>query len=367
MAFVFAGGGTGGHVVPALAVAREMNRRGDRVLFIGTREGIEAKLVPEAGFSLELIEIGGLQRVGASKFVRSLWQLPRAVWHSMRILDRAGARAVFSMGGFVAGPVVLAAVWRRIPVVAMEPNAIPGFVNRAMGRFLERVLTAMPGTESHFPEDRCELTGVPVREAFFAVPPPAGPFTVLITGGSQGSRTLNRAFRESWPIFQARGPLVRFLHQAGPREAESLARDYAATGLAGEVTAFIPDMPAAFADAHLIVGRAGANAVAELTAAGRPSILVPFPFAADDHQTANAAAMERAGAAIRIRDAELTGERFHAAIETLAADPVRRDAMASAAKSLARPGAAARAAELLREAAKTVPFQVDTARESRNN
>jgi UDP-N-acetylglucosamine--N-acetylmuramyl-(pentapeptide) pyrophosphoryl-undecaprenol N-acetylglucosamine transferase len=282
-----------------------------------------------------------------------LWQLPLSARTCAGILKRRRADALFSMGGFVAGPAVLAGVWLRIPVVAMEPNAMPGFVHRVMARWIDFALLGMPGAAAWFPEGRSAVTGVPVRAAFFAAgAPAAGKQVVLITGGSQGSRTLNRAFREAWPLFAAHGPAVRFLHQSGAGEAEALARDLAATGLDGAVSAFVADMPGAFGQASLIVGRAGANAVAEIAAAGKPAILVPFPFAADDHQTANARALEQAGAAVLIADAELDGKRLHEAIAGLMQDPQRLERMGLAARALARPDAAAKAADVLEEAAK---------------
>src|ERR1041384_406829 len=190
--FVMAGGGTGGHVAPALAVARELRARGHSVIFIGTRRGMEAKLVPAENFPIEWIEIGGLKSVGIRKTLSTLAELPWSVWQAGRMVDRASpVAAVFSTGGFVAGPVLLAALWKRLPVVVMEPNAIPGFTHRRLARFVARALVSFPETAKWFPEAVTEVTGMPVREEFFAIAPKpsGGKLTVLITGGSQGSRT----------------------------------------------------------------------------------------------------------------------------------------------------------------------------------
>jgi UDP-N-acetylglucosamine--N-acetylmuramyl-(pentapeptide) pyrophosphoryl-undecaprenol N-acetylglucosamine transferase len=204
--FIMAGGGTGGHVIPALAVARELRARGHSPLFIGTQRGMEAKLVGEENFPMEWIEIGGLNRVGLKRTAITLADLPLSVWQAARVLDRAKPAAIFSMGGYVAGPVLLAALWKRLPVVVMEPNAIPGLTHRRLARFVARALVSFPETARWFPKDRTEVTGLPVREEFFQVSrkPRAAMLTVLITGGSQGSRTLNRAVEESWPLWKNR-------------------------------------------------------------------------------------------------------------------------------------------------------------------
>jgi len=355
--------------MPLLAVARELARRGRDVLFIGTPQGLEARLVPEAGFPIEWIEIGGLQRVGWRRVLRTAFQLPASVARCWRILQRCDARAVFSLGGYVAGPVVSAAMLRGLPVVLMEPNAIPGLVNRAASRLVYRALLGLPGAASYFPPGRSEVTGVPVRDEFFALPPktPAAELSVLITGGSRGSRTLNRAFRESWPLFRAANAPVRFFHQSGHDGAEALARDFAASGLRGEVLAFIRDMPAAFATADLIVGRSGAGAVAELAAAGKASLLVPFPFAAGGHQQKNAEALVRAGAAGMALDAEMTGARLFQEVMCFVNDRARLERMGHAAKALGRPGAARRAAEVLELAVQNPHKRVDSGLESRKN
>jgi UDP-N-acetylglucosamine--N-acetylmuramyl-(pentapeptide) pyrophosphoryl-undecaprenol N-acetylglucosamine transferase len=347
--FLMAGGGTGGHVIPGLAVARELRTRGHKVFFVGTDRGLEAKLVPAEGFELKKINIGGLNRVGASQKLATLLRLPLVTLGCRKFQ----AKAVFSMGGYAAGPPVMAALLRRIPVVVMEPNAVPGFTNRIIGRFVSRALIAFPETAAHFPRGRTEVTGLPVRDDFFRIPPkpPGDVLNILITGGSQGSKTLNRAGRESWPLFRAADLPVRIVHQTGPAGFEEMRARFAESGLPGEIVPFLSDMPSAFAEADLVVSRSGAGAVSELAAAGRPSILVPFPFAADDHQTRNAEAMQRGGAARMVRDSEMSGEKLFAAIRELADSSDALARMGQAARQFAKPGAARRAADILEEVA----------------
>jgi len=366
-----AGGGSGGHVIPALAVARELRQRGHEVFFIGTERGLEARLVPAEGFSLEKIQIGGLKRVGMRQTIATLWQLPAGVFRSFEVMRRRGVGAVFSMGGYVAGPPVLAAVLSGRPLVIMEPNAIPGFTNRWIGRFVSHALISFSETARFFPPGRTDQTGVPVREEFFALPPrqTGSTITVLITGGSQGSRTLNRAARESWPLFRDSGLPVRLLHQTGRAEFDALANTFAESGVKGDISAFIADMPAAFAAADLVVCRAGAGAVAEVAAAGKPSVLVPFPFAADQHQLKNAQAFERAGAALLVTDDELTGMKLFEIVRDFASEPSKLERMGAAARGLARPGAARKAAEILEQAAagKRRDIFIDSGPRYRNN
>jgi UDP-N-acetylglucosamine--N-acetylmuramyl-(pentapeptide) pyrophosphoryl-undecaprenol N-acetylglucosamine transferase len=255
------------------------------------------------------------------------------------------------MGGYVAGPPVLAALLRGIPVVVMEPNAVPGLTNRRIARWVKRALVSFEETARFFPKGRTELTGLPVREEFFRIPAkPAGDeFTVLITGGSQGSRTLNEAAQQSWPLFREARIPVRLIHQTGVAMHEAVAADFAKSGLAGEITPFIADMPAAFAAADLVVCRSGAGAVSELAAAGKPSVLIPFPFAADQHQLKNAQAFERAGAARMSLDRDWSGPRFFEAVRDLHEDRARLRSMGECARKLAHPGAALRAAEIVME------------------
>jgi UDP-N-acetylglucosamine--N-acetylmuramyl-(pentapeptide) pyrophosphoryl-undecaprenol N-acetylglucosamine transferase len=281
-------------------------------------------------------------------------QLPVSTLYAGRLMKDRRVAAVFSMGGYVAGPPVIAALVRRVPIVVMEPNAVPGFTNRRIARYVRRALISFPETARYFPRGRTELTGLPVREEFFSIParPRGGRFTVLITGGSQGSRSLNQAARQSWPLFRESGLAVRIVHQSGPAACDEWRAAFEQSGLDGEVLPFIADMPAAFAEADLVVCRSGAGAVAELAAAGKPSILSPFPFAADQHQLLNAEAFARAGAARLIEDRAMTGERLFETVARMSADPDELARMGAAARDLAHPGAARRAADVLEEVAR---------------
>jgi UDP-N-acetylglucosamine--N-acetylmuramyl-(pentapeptide) pyrophosphoryl-undecaprenol N-acetylglucosamine transferase len=354
-----AGGGTGGHVIPAIAVAREVVKAGHDVLFVGTERGVESRLVPAAGFELQKIRVGGIKNLGVATKLSSAWRLMAETAGQLNHFSTLKPAAVFSMGGYVAGPPVVAALMKRVPLVVMEPNAVPGVTNRWIGSRVTRALIAFEETRRFFPEGRTELTGLPVREEFFNLPAKldSPEFTVLITGGSQGSQRLNNAARESWPLFRDAGLPVRLIHQTGRAMHEELEAEFARTGLKGEVLPFIPDMPAAFAEADLIVCRSGAGAVSELAAAGKPSVLIPFPFAADDHQLKNAQAFEKAGAALLSRDAGWNAQAFFQAVTSLYGDRPKLRSMGDSARKLAHPGAARRAAEIL----------IDIAQKHRNN
>jgi len=348
-----AGGGTGGHVIPAISVARVLRERGHAVTFIGTKRGLEAKLVAEAGFRIEWIEIGGLKGLGAVRRARTLIQIPVSVARVRSIMRRIRPGAVFSMGGYVAGPVVIAAALGRVPIVMMEPNAVPGATNRYAGRWVARALLNFEETAKWFPPGRTEVTGMPVRREFFGLPakPPGNAITVLITGGSQGSQNLNRAARESWPLFRSVPFALRLIHQTGPAQHTEIAADFAKTGLDGEVVPFIQDMPGAFARSDVVICRSGAGAIAELAAAGKPAILVPFPFATDNHQQKNAEALVRAGAARMVLDRDMNGARLFDEVASLAAEPAELERLATAVRQFAKPNAAARAADILEEVA----------------
>jgi UDP-N-acetylglucosamine--N-acetylmuramyl-(pentapeptide) pyrophosphoryl-undecaprenol N-acetylglucosamine transferase len=349
--FIMAGGGTGGHVTPALAVARVLKEHGHSPVFIGTERGMEAQLVPAAGFPIEWIEAGRVKGAGIGGMVRTALRLPSALSRVLRYFDKHKPAAVFSMGGFVAAPVVAAAVLRKVPLVVMEPNAMPGAANRYAGRFVAKALLSFPEAERYFPSGRTERSGMPVRREFFLLPPKPREetVTVLITGGSQGARTLNRAARESWPLFRESAAQVRFLHQTGAGDFEEIRRDFAESGIAGEVMPFISDMPAAFGASDIVVCRSGAGTCAELAAAGKAAILVPYPYAADQHQLKNAEAFAKAGAARLVLNQDMNGRRLFEEIVSLHSSREEIARLGEAARQFAKPGAAERAAAVLEE------------------
>ena len=353
--FLIAAGGTGGHVLPALQVARELSRRGHSCLFIGTERGQEGRLVPEAGFALEFLRSGALKGVSIGRRLRTLAEGPASLFAADAILERHAPAAMMSLGGYAAGPLLVMAVLRNVPVLILEPNAMPGLAHRLAGPFASRAMVGFPPAVKYFHHERVEIGGIPIREEFFSVPPKRHepPFTILITGGSQGARRLNQAAVESLPVWKERRMLarVRFVHQTGAADYEEVRSAYEAQGVAAEVSPFITDMPGAFAEADLVVCRAGASALAELAAAGKASILVPYPFAADQHQLRNAQAMEAAGAARVVTDAEWNGRRFVQECETVLKSRSILATMEQAARGQARPGAARRAADLLEQLA----------------
>ncbi len=355
--WVIAGGGTGGHVTPALALGEELRRRGEQVLFIGSERGLEARLVPEAGF--ELVCLPSQQVMGRSVLGRARGALGilGSVGRARRELKRCGADAVLSVGGYAAMPAALAAATRRTPLFLVEPNAVPGRVNRLCARFARRVFVGFEaaGKALGGASARSECTGVPLRaglvEAFAEAGAagsggrrkPHAPFHLLVFGGSQGARQINRALMRAAPHLADLG--VEVFHQAGEADREGVLTAYADAGLPVEVVAFEGNMPARYAWADIAVCRSGALTVAELALAGLPALLVPYPYAADDHQAANARELERAGAARRLEDVEDSdecGARLAGILGVLFAAPERLVAMGDAARSLARPEAAAR-------------------------
>jgi len=354
--FVIAAGGTGGHVIPALETARELRRRGHRCVFVGSSRGMENRLVPEAGFELERVEIGALNAVSLARRLTTLAQAPRSLWQAAAILRKHRPDAALSLGGYASGPLSAVALMTGVPLAVLEPNAYPGMANRWVGRFAKYALLGFDEASRWFPKGRAETCGVPVRAEFFDIKPRRGGKTlsVLITGGSQGSRTLNRAGVEAARLWHStKVPVgLRILHQTGVKEYNIVQSAYEAlAGSAPEIelraTPFIDDMPSAFAEADLVVSRAGASALAEVAAAGRAALLIPFPYAADQHQMRNARAAEAAGAGRVVADDEWTGERMKSEIEAVLAEPERLAEMQHAARAMARPGAAGAVADRL--------------------
>ena len=347
--FLIAAGGTGGHLFPGIAVADELRRRDPdtRVVFAGTPRGLESRIVPRAGYELVLLPILPLNGIGLARTVKGVLALPRALWQAGALVRRLRPRAVLGIGGYAGGPVVLLAALQRVPTVILEPNAKPGFTNRVLRPFVDRCACSYPEAAREFGA-KGVITGNPVRGGFATLPPKEHrePYSLLVFGGSQGSRILNQAMLAALPFLP--GPArLRIVHQTGEAMRGEVAAAYVAAGREAEVTAFLDDMEARFGQADLVVSRSGATSCAELTAAGKASVLVPFAQAADDHQRSNARAMEAAGASRMVEEKDLTGERLAAAVGECLAEPQRLRAMEDAARTLGKADAAARVADLL--------------------
>lgn len=347
MRAILAGGGTGGHVIPALAIAHELRARyAAEVAFIGTARGIETRLVPRAGYELKLIEVGALKNVSLATRARTIFALPLAIVKSWRILRSFRPDVVIGVGGYASGPAMLAAALRRIPTVAFEPNFVPGFANRLIAPMVKAAAVQFPETARSF--RNAHVTGIPVRREFFEIPPrpEGGPPALLVFGGSQGAHAINTVMIASLTALAARVPGLRILHQTGERDYNEAQAAYLHAGLPDEVSPFIEKMPEAFARADLLLCRSGASTVAEVTAAGKPAVFIPFPRAADDHQRRNAEALAKRGAAQLVPESELTSERLVDVVASLLNDRARLRQMGEEARKLAHPQAAEEIADL---------------------
>ena len=355
---VIAGGGTGGHLYPGIAVARELlRRRPDAVVtFAGTSRGIESRVVPREGFQLDLLRSAGLKATSLAARLRGLGLLPLSGVDAWRILSRRTPDVVIGVGGYSSGPVVLAAAVRGIPTMLLEQNAVPGLTNRLLARVVRAAAVTFESTVSFFGR-RGFVAGNPVRPEFFASVNGGarhdGAPRILIFGGSQGAHAINMAMVAAAPRLAAAGG-VDVTHQTGERDVDVVRRAYADAGLQARVEPFLFTMDREMTRADVIVCRAGATTIAELTAAGRAAILVPLPTAADDHQRKNAEVLAQAGAAELIEQKDLTGELLAERVLALARDATRRTAIAEAARRFAKPDAARvivdRALELAGEA-----------------
>ena len=347
MRAILAGGGTGGHVIPAIAIAQQLrDNYGAEAIFIGTERGIETRLVPEAGFQLRLIDVGQLNRVSLATRIRTLTALPMAVAASWGIMTEFRPDVVVGVGGYASGPAMLAAALRGTASLIFEPNVVPGFANRMVAPMAKAAAVHFEQTCRWF--QNCEVTGVPVRREFFDIPrrAPGSTPTLLLFGGSQGSRALNRVLVESLPALAERVPGILVIHQTGERDYEQIQAEYLKVSIRAEVSPFITDMASAFAGADLIVCRSGASTVAEIAAAGKAAIFVPLPTAADDHQRRNAETLAARNAALMIRESELSSARLVEAVSTLIMDRPRLEAIGAAARHLAHADAAAHIARM---------------------
>jgi UDP-N-acetylglucosamine--N-acetylmuramyl-(pentapeptide) pyrophosphoryl-undecaprenol N-acetylglucosamine transferase len=345
---LIAGGGTGGHLFPGIALAEEVTTRhpGNRVLFVGTRRGLEARVVPAAGFPLETIAVRGLKGMGAWRVLQALVLLPFAFLGSWRIVRRFKPDVVVGVGGYASGPLVLAAWLQGVATAIQEQNALPGMTNRILGKLVRAVFIAFDEARSAFPARKTYLVGNPVRrklmDNYLRSRPPVndGIFRLLVFGGSLGARGLNTRVLESLTHLGELRERMAVVHQTGAADVERVRAGYAGAGVKAEVVEFIDDMSSAYTAASLVLCRAGATTVAELTICKKAAVLVPFPGATDDHQALNAKALVKAGAALMFRESELTGPALAETLRSLAADPAALRRMERAAGQLGRPEAA---------------------------
>jgi len=355
MRVLIAAGGTGGHIYPGIAVAQEIVRRdaSSKVHFVGTARGLETRLVPQAGFELSLIESAGLKNVSLSARVKGVALLPKSFLSARRLMRQFRPEVVVGAGGYVSGPVVLTAALTNLPTLVMESNALPGMTNRVLARFVDRAAVSFAQALPYF-RGKAKVTGNPVRREFFEIPPKQrepGKFSLLVFGGSQGARAINEAMVAALPKLKEVPGVLRIKHQTGSADFEKVKAAYAAAGWddRADVRSYIDNMMADFAAADLVLCRAGATTTAELIAAGKASIMVPFPHAADDHQRKNAEALQTAGAAKMILQHELSGDRLAAEIAKLMNAPDEIDRMEEASRKLAHGDAAAAAVDMIEE------------------
>lgn len=358
MKLLVAGGGTGGHVFPAIAIAQEWLSRGaDReVLMVGTERGLEMKLVPQAGLPLETLRVAGLKGKGGITLVKNLAMLTLGVKDAFAVLAGYRPVAAFGVGGYAAGPMLLATWLRRIPNVIFEPNAEPGFTNKVLARLSLRIATGYEISARTWGK-KAIVTGCPVRTEFFAAPQraPQKPYRLLITGGSQGALPINRAFVDAMDRLAARKGELSIVHQTGERDYNAVRTAYARREINAEVVPFLTNMAERFAWADVIVCRAGAITAAEIAAAGRAAIFIPFGAATDNHQLRNAQEMSRAGAGKLIPQPELTADRLTSEIFSLLDQPRDIEQLAASARRLARPNAARDIVNLVEAAANVLP------------
>lgn len=349
-----AGGGTGGHIYPAIAIAREyVARRPDRrVVFVGTERGLEKTIVPKAGFPLEFISVGGLKGKGPLELIKNLARLPLGFVQAFRLVGRHRPNVVLGVGGYSSGPVLIAAWMRRVPTIIHEANAFPGLTNRLLAKVVTAVAVAYDEALTRLKRKDGVVTGNPVRAEFFEAghrSPVTGPRKrLLIFGGSQGSRILNDAMTGALLFLAKMKDAIDIVHQTGPNDLDRVKQAYAASAFASaRVVPYLDPIVDEIAAADLVVCRAGAMTLGELAAIGRGAVLVPFAAATNNHQELNARVVERAGGAVVITEADLQAEKLAAAITTALSDPQRTKAMGAAARSLAAPEATKKIADYI--------------------
>lgn len=342
MRLIMAGGGTGGHLFPGLAVAREFQRRDQmtQILFVGTRLGIESRIVPRQGFQLETLPIKGLKGRGLQGWAEALYGVPLSLARSLGILRRFRPDFIIGLGGYSSGPLLLAGEIKRIRCAIMEQNLRPGFTNRILGKIVDRIFVTYEESIDYFPRSKVVVTGNPVRWQSLPEIARDKKFTLLIFGGSAGAHRINVSAVEALKKLRDLAATLRVIHQTGEADFATIKRAYSFLPFEAALLPFIEKMDEAYARADLVLCRAGASTVAELTVFGKAAILVPYPYAAYDHQRWNAQALQDRGAAQMILDQDLEGEKLAQQIRRLFGDREQLEAMANAARKLGRPQAA---------------------------
>jgi UDP-N-acetylglucosamine--N-acetylmuramyl-(pentapeptide) pyrophosphoryl-undecaprenol N-acetylglucosamine transferase len=321
MRVIIAGGGTGGHLFPGIAIAEEFLRRdqASSILFIGTQRGLEKRVLGKMGFNLGTLDVEGIKGRGIAKALGAILKIPRSLIESYRLIRNFCPDIVIGVGGYASGPAVMTARLMGIKTAIAEQNALPGITNRILGRIVDRIFITFPETKKWFPEKKTIVSGNPVRAAFLIgikeAEKRAGKFTLLIFGGSQGAHSINLAALDSLPYLTKIKDQLRVIHQTGSADLDSITLNYNSHGIDAEVLPFIMDMAQAFRSADLLICRAGATSIAEITASGKAAVLIPFPHAVNDHQTKNAEALVKAGAAVLIHEKDISGKTLAETIE----------------------------------------------------
>lgn len=354
---MIAGGGTGGHLFPGVAVVEEVLARDPdaAVQFVGTARGIEARVVPELGHDLALISVRGIKTKGIWGAIRGLFSVPRSLWQSRKLVKAFRPDVVLGVGGYASGPLVLMAHLMGVPTAILAQDSIPGLTNKILGKLARRIFLAFEETRKHFAAAKIEMSGNPIRAQIRAAlsdenaddESDADVVRLFVFGGSQGAMAINELVPAATSVLAERGQTLEIIHQTGKRDLEATRARYRDVGIKADCRAFIDDMAAEYRRSDIVVCRAGATTIAELGVVGRPAILIPLPHAADNHQEINAREMAEAGAARLCRQADLTADSLADAIGELAADPALRERMGSAMNALGRPEAAATIADWL--------------------
>jgi UDP-N-acetylglucosamine--N-acetylmuramyl-(pentapeptide) pyrophosphoryl-undecaprenol N-acetylglucosamine transferase len=350
MKVIIAAGGTGGHIYPGIAIAREFKRRdaNAEILFVGTPRGLESKIVPREGFALEMIQVGALKSVSFAQRGKSLLQLPMSLAAALKILKAFRPDVVVGIGGYSSGPTLLMAALSRIPTMIVEPNAMPGFTNRVLARFVDAAALTFEEA-NRYCRGRGQVTGNPIRSDFALLQKKrrGERIQVLLFGGSQGAHAINEAMVKTLPLLVEKKDKLAVTHQTGEKDFEMVRRGYEDAGFAdADIRPFIDDMARQFEKADVLICRSGATTAAEVAAAGKAAIFIPFPFASDDHQRKNAEAFERAGAGRMIVQKDLTPERLAQELNRLIESPGEIDKMEEASRKLGRADAAERTVDL---------------------